>query len=101
MKVALTDDDNTRLHDEAEALRTIHSEFIVAIHDEIEMAGRTVLVLQKAGDEDSMLQCFKQMIATSNSKLNVMATNSHQLAQSISPKQWAATAWMLLNKKDG
>ncbi len=57
--------------------------------------------LQKAGDEESMLQCFKQMIAASNSELNVMATNSHQLAQSISPKQWAATAWMLLNKKDG
>ncbi|MEW4454506.1 BREX system serine/threonine kinase PglW [Bremerella sp. JC817] len=51
LKVALTDDDNTRLHDEAEALRTIHSEFIVAIHDELEMSGRTVLVLQKAGDE--------------------------------------------------
>jgi len=51
LKVALSEDDNTRLHDEAEALRTIHSEFIVAIHDEIEMAGRTVLVLQKAGDE--------------------------------------------------
>ena len=51
LKVALSGDDNTRLHDEAEALRSIHSEFIVAIHDEIEMAGRTVLVLQKAGDE--------------------------------------------------
>lgn len=51
LKVALTEDDNTRLHDEAEALRSIHSEFIVAIHDEIEMAGHTVLVLQKAGDE--------------------------------------------------
>lgn len=51
LKVALTGDDNARLHDEAEALRAIHSEFIVAIYDEIEMAGRTVLVLQKAGDE--------------------------------------------------
>ena len=51
LKVALTDDDNARLHDEAEALGSIHSEFIVAIHEELEMAGRTVLVLQKAGDE--------------------------------------------------
>ena len=51
LKVALGEDDNARLHDEAEALRSIHSEFIVAIHEELEMAGRTVLVLQKAGDE--------------------------------------------------
>jgi serine/threonine protein kinase len=51
LKIALADDDNNRLHDEAEALRKIQSEFIVAIHDELQMAGRTVLVLQKAGDE--------------------------------------------------
>ena len=51
LKVALTDDDNARLHDEAEALRTIHSEFIVAIEDELVIGGRTVLVLQKAGDK--------------------------------------------------
>ncbi len=50
LKVALTEDDNIRLHDEADALRTIHSEFIVAIEDELTMNGRTVLVLQKAGD---------------------------------------------------
>lgn len=50
LKVALTEDDNVRLHDEAAALRTIHSEFIVAIEDELTMSGRTVLVLQKAGD---------------------------------------------------
>ena len=50
LKVALTEDDNIRLHDEAEALRKIHSEFIVAIEDELPMSGRTVLVLQKAGD---------------------------------------------------
>ena len=50
LKVALTEDDNIRLHDEAEALRKIHSEFIVAIEDELPMNGRTVLVLQKAGD---------------------------------------------------
>ena len=51
LKVALTDDDNARLHEEAEALRTIHSEFIVALEDELTMGGRTVLVLQKAGDK--------------------------------------------------
>jgi len=51
LKVAMTEDDNARLHDEAEALGSIHSEFIVAIHEELEMAGRSVLVLQKAGDE--------------------------------------------------
>ncbi|MBN9519354.1 BREX system serine/threonine kinase PglW [bacterium] len=50
LKVALTDADNARLHDEAEALRTIHSEFVVALVDELTMGGRTVLVLQKAGD---------------------------------------------------
>ena len=51
LKVALNEDDNARLHEEAEALRSIHSEFIVAIDDELKMGGRTVLVLQKAGDE--------------------------------------------------
>jgi serine/threonine protein kinase len=51
LKVALTDDDNKRLHDEAAALRSIHSEFIVAIEQELTMSGRTVLVLQKAGDQ--------------------------------------------------
>jgi len=49
--VALTEGDNARLHEEAGALRTIHSEFIVAIDDELTMSGRTVLVLQKAGDK--------------------------------------------------
>ena len=51
LKVALSDADNARLHDEAEALRTIHSEFIVALVDELTMGSRTVLVLQKAGDK--------------------------------------------------
>ena len=51
LKVALNEENNERLHEEAEALRTIHSEFIVAIEDELEMGGRTVLVLQKAGDK--------------------------------------------------
>jgi serine/threonine protein kinase len=51
LKIALNEENNERLHEEAEALRTIHSEFIVAIEDELEMDGRTVLVLQKAGDK--------------------------------------------------
>jgi serine/threonine protein kinase len=51
LKVALTKGDNARLHEEADALRTIHSGFIVAIEDELIMNGRTVLVLQKAGDK--------------------------------------------------
>ena len=50
LKVSLNDDNNARLHEEAEALRTIHSEFIVAIDQVLKMSGRTVLVLQKAGD---------------------------------------------------
>ena len=51
LKVALNEDHNTRLHEEAEALRSLHSEFIVAIEEELTMHGRTVLVLQKAGDK--------------------------------------------------
>jgi serine/threonine protein kinase len=51
LKVALSADHNARLHDEAEALRSIHSEYVVAIEDELEMGGRAVLVLQKAGDQ--------------------------------------------------
>jgi serine/threonine protein kinase len=50
LKVALSEEDNARLHEEAEALRSIQSEFVVAIHSELKMSGRTVLVLQKAGD---------------------------------------------------
>jgi len=51
LKVALNEDNNARLHEEAEALRSLHSEFIVAIEEELVMHGRTVLVLQKAGDK--------------------------------------------------
>lgn len=51
LKIALNEENNQRLHEEAEALRTIHSEFIVAIEEELVMSGRTVLVLQKAGDK--------------------------------------------------
>ena len=47
LKVALSEDENARLHEEAEALRSIHSEFIVAIEDELNMNGRTVLVCKR------------------------------------------------------
>ena len=50
LKVAMDEEQNARLHEEAEALRSLHSEFIVAIEDELVIGGRTVLVLQKAGD---------------------------------------------------
>ena len=51
LKVALNEDSNVRLHEEADALRSLHSEFIVVIEDELVMHNRTVLVLQKAGDK--------------------------------------------------
>ena len=51
LKVALTDDDNLRLVEEGEALKKIQSEFIIKIYDTTEIAGKTVLVLQKAGEE--------------------------------------------------
>ena len=51
LKVALSEAENSRLHEEAEALRSIHSEFIVAIEDELVINGKTALVLQKAGDK--------------------------------------------------
>jgi hypothetical protein len=47
----LTDDDNLRLREEAKALKKIHSEFVIDIYDTLEIAGRTILVLQKAGEE--------------------------------------------------
>ena len=50
LKVAMSEDQDARLHEEAEALRSLHSEFIVAIEDELVIGGRSVLVLQKAGD---------------------------------------------------
>ncbi len=51
LKIALDENHNARLHEEAEALRLLHSEFIVALEDETTMGGRAVLVLQKAGDQ--------------------------------------------------
>src|SRR4029079_4053214 len=51
LKVALDEEQNARLHEEAEALRSLHSEFVVAIEEELVISARTVLVLQKAGDQ--------------------------------------------------
>lgn len=51
LKVALTDDDNYRLLAEGEALKKIQSEFVIKIYDIIEIAGKTILVLQVAGEE--------------------------------------------------
>lgn len=60
LKVSLSEDNNARLHEEAEALRTIHSEFIVAIEQELKMSSRTVLVLQKAGDNTLTAMLVKE-----------------------------------------
>ena len=51
LKVALTEDDNPRLVEEAAALKKIQSEFVIKIYNCLEIAGKTVLVLQKAGEE--------------------------------------------------
>ena len=64
LKVALNEDHNTRLHEEAEALRSLHSEFIVAIEEELVMHGRTVLVLQKAGDKTLAAQLRSDGVPT-------------------------------------
>ena len=46
-----TPDDDDRLRDEAEALKKVRSEFIVGLREVREIGGRTVLVLDKSGDE--------------------------------------------------
>lgn len=51
LKVALAEDDNLRLVAEGEALKKIQSEFVIKIFDTIEIAGKTILVLQVAGEE--------------------------------------------------
>ena len=59
LKVALSEDDNPRLKEEAKALKKIRSEFVIDIYDTLEIAGRTVLVLQKAGEESLALHLRK------------------------------------------
>jgi serine/threonine protein kinase len=51
LKVARAHDDNQRLLDEGEVLQRLRSEYIVGLRTITEMAGRVVLVLDKAGDE--------------------------------------------------
>lgn len=60
LKIARTEQDNTRLHDEGATLRKIRSEFIVGLEAEMEMAGRRVLVLQKAGDQTLAARLTKE-----------------------------------------
>ena len=50
LKVALDDHQAKRLHGEAEALRQVRSEFIVALREELEVGGRPALLLDSAGD---------------------------------------------------
>jgi serine/threonine protein kinase len=64
LKVALDENHNPRLHEEAVALRSLHSEFIVAIEEELAMHGRTVLVLQKAGDKTLTAQLRSEGVPT-------------------------------------
>ena len=59
LKVALTENDNARLKEEAGALKKVRSEFVIAIYDTLEIAGRTVLVLQKAGEESLAIHLRK------------------------------------------
>lgn len=51
LKVARTEENNQRLRDEGEVLRQLHSEYVVRLRGTTEIAGRVVLVLDKAGDE--------------------------------------------------
>jgi hypothetical protein len=51
LKVARGEEDNARLREEGEVLRKVRSEFVVGLHEVRSMHGRTVLVLDKAGDE--------------------------------------------------
>ena len=80
LKVALTDDDNSRLHDEADALRSIHSEFVVSIHDELKFNGRTVLVLQKAGEKT----LSAQLRADGAPSLDLLARYGDDLMSAVS-----------------
>lgn len=51
LKVARGPDDNPRLRDEGEVLGKVRSAYVVGLHGVTEMHGRTVLVLDKAGDQ--------------------------------------------------
>src|SRR5207237_5398701 len=79
LKVALGDNDNVRLHEEAEALRALHSEYVVAIHDELKMEGRTVLVLQKAGDRTLAAQLRTEGVPS----LDLLARYGENLLEAV------------------
>jgi serine/threonine protein kinase len=51
LKVARTPDDGARLHAEGEAIQKVRSQFVVGLREVREIGARTVLVLDKAGDE--------------------------------------------------
>jgi predicted Ser/Thr protein kinase len=51
LKVARTPDDDARLRAEGEAIRKVRSQFVVGLRAVREICGRSVLVLDKAGDE--------------------------------------------------
>lgn len=50
LKVALTPEQNDRLTAEAEVLEQLRHQHIVRLYDKTDIAGHTVLVLEKAGD---------------------------------------------------
>ena len=62
LKVALNEDDNARLHEEAEALRTIHSEFIVAIEDELDNGRQDRAGPAKGGRQDAVRPCCARKV---------------------------------------
>ena len=80
LKVALSEAENSRLHEEAEALRSIHSEFIVAIEDELVINGKTVLVLQKAGEKTLAAQLRSEGVPS----LEMLARYGDDLLSAVS-----------------
>jgi serine/threonine protein kinase len=80
LKVALSEAENSRLHDEAEALRSIHSEFIVAIEDELVINGRTALLLQKAGEKTLAAQLRSEGVPS----LEMLARYGDDLLSAVS-----------------
>src|SRR5271165_5503645 len=80
LKVALSESENSRLHEEAEALRSIHSEFIVAIEDELAINGKTALVLQKAGEKTLAAQLRSEGVPS----LEMLARYGDDLLSAVS-----------------
>ena len=80
LKVALSESENSRLHEEAEALRSIHSEFIVAIEDELVINGKTALVLQKAGEKTLTAQLRSEGVPS----LEMLARYGDDLLSAVS-----------------